>query len=109
MYILFYKNNGQSVLAQAVDEVDYDLDDHRRKLEYDLYFIRERSTRLYLLTLLRTVSAALVGVRDTQGAAASPKTARKAPPRAATARETMRRELGSLAATGEPQPVARNR
>jgi lipopolysaccharide/colanic/teichoic acid biosynthesis glycosyltransferase len=37
---------------------------HRRKLEYDLYFIRERSTRLYLLTLLRTVSAMLVGVRD---------------------------------------------
>jgi len=40
-----------------------DLSDHRRKLEFDLYFIRERSTRLYLLTLLRTVSAALVGVR----------------------------------------------
>lgn len=41
-----------------------DLDDHRRKLEYDLYFIRERSTRLYLLTLLRTVSTALVGARN---------------------------------------------
>ncbi len=40
-----------------------ELEDHRRKLEYDLYFIRERSLRLYLLTLLRTVSAALVGVR----------------------------------------------
>ena len=40
-----------------------DLAEHRRKLEYDLYFIRERSTRLYLLTLLRTASAALVGVR----------------------------------------------
>ena len=40
-----------------------DLKDHRRKLEYDLYFIRERSLRLYLLTLLRTASAALVGVR----------------------------------------------
>ncbi|MEM7353119.1 MAG: exopolysaccharide biosynthesis polyprenyl glycosylphosphotransferase [Acidobacteriota bacterium] len=39
------------------------LEEHRRKLEYDLYFIRERSMRLYLLTLLRTVSAALVGVR----------------------------------------------
>ena len=39
------------------------LEDHRRKLEFDLYFIRERSTRLYLLTLLRTASAALVGVR----------------------------------------------
>ena len=37
--------------------------DHKRKLEYDLYFIRERSPRLYLLALLRTVSAALVGVR----------------------------------------------
>lgn len=41
-----------------------DLPSHRRKLEYDLYFIRERSTRLYLLTLLRTVSTALVGVRS---------------------------------------------
>ena len=41
-----------------------DLADHRRKLEYDLYFIRERSVRLYLLTLLRTVSASLVGVRS---------------------------------------------
>lgn len=37
------------------------LDEHRRKLEYDLYFIRERSLRLYLLTLLRTASAALLG------------------------------------------------
>ena len=35
----------------------------QRRIEYDLYFIRERSLRLYLLTLLRTVSAALVGVR----------------------------------------------
>ena len=40
-----------------------DLDDHRRKLEFDLYFIRERSLRLFLLTLLRTISAALVGAR----------------------------------------------
>lgn len=40
-----------------------ELSDHKRKLEYDLYFIRERSTRLYLLTLLRTASAALVGAR----------------------------------------------
>ena len=37
------------------------VDEHRRKLEYDLYFIRERSFGLYLLTLLRTVSVALVG------------------------------------------------
>jgi exopolysaccharide biosynthesis polyprenyl glycosylphosphotransferase len=37
--------------------------EHRRKLEYDLYFIRERSLGIYLLTLLRTASAALVGVR----------------------------------------------
>jgi lipopolysaccharide/colanic/teichoic acid biosynthesis glycosyltransferase len=37
------------------------VDDHRRKLEYDLYFIRERSVALYLFTLLRTASAALVG------------------------------------------------
>ncbi|MFH1177752.1 MAG: sugar transferase [Acidobacteriota bacterium] len=38
-------------------------DEHRRRLEYDLYFIRERSVGLYLITLLRTASAALVGVR----------------------------------------------
>ncbi|HNX48751.1 MAG TPA: sugar transferase [Thermoanaerobaculaceae bacterium] len=40
-----------------------DLDEHRRKLEYDLYFIRERSVGLYLLTLLRTLNAALAGAR----------------------------------------------
>lgn len=40
-----------------------DLAHHRLKLEYDLYFIRERSLALYLLTLLRTVSTALVGSR----------------------------------------------
>lgn len=39
------------------------LAEHRRKLEYDLYFIRERSVGLYLLTLLRTLNAALAGVR----------------------------------------------
>lgn len=39
------------------------VEDHRRKLEYDLYFIRERSVGLYLITLLRTASAALAGVR----------------------------------------------
>ncbi|MBZ5589314.1 MAG: exopolysaccharide biosynthesis polyprenyl glycosylphosphotransferase [Acidobacteriia bacterium] len=38
-------------------------EDHRRKLEYDLYFIRERSLATYLLTLLRTASVALVGTR----------------------------------------------
>jgi len=38
-------------------------EEHRRRLEYDLYFIRERSLGLYLLTLLRTASAALVGAR----------------------------------------------
>ncbi len=38
--------------------------EHRRKLEYDLYFIRERSFGIYLLTLLRTVSVALVGARS---------------------------------------------
>ena len=36
-------------------------EEHRRKLEYDLYFIRERSVSNYLVALLRTVSAALVG------------------------------------------------
>lgn len=39
------------------------VEEHRRKLEYDLYFIRERSFSLYLLILLRTVSAAIFGVR----------------------------------------------
>ena len=38
-------------------------EEHRRKLEYDLYFIRERSFGMYLLTLLRTASAALAGAR----------------------------------------------
>ena len=37
--------------------------EHRRKLEYDLYFIRERSFGIYLLTLLRTASVSLVGAR----------------------------------------------
>jgi len=37
------------------------IEEHRRKLEYDLYFIRERSLLLYTITLLRTVSAALLG------------------------------------------------
>lgn len=39
------------------------VEEHRKKLEYDLYFIRERSFSLYVLVLLRTVSAALFGVR----------------------------------------------
>lgn len=39
------------------------VEEHRRKLEYDLFFIRERSLGLYLLILLRTVSAALAGRR----------------------------------------------
>jgi lipopolysaccharide/colanic/teichoic acid biosynthesis glycosyltransferase len=39
--------------------------EHRRKLEYDLYFIRERSVGLYLLTLLRTLNAALAGIPGT--------------------------------------------
>jgi exopolysaccharide biosynthesis polyprenyl glycosylphosphotransferase len=39
-------------------------EEHRRRLEYDLYFIRERSVSLYLLTLLRTASAALAGARE---------------------------------------------
>jgi exopolysaccharide biosynthesis polyprenyl glycosylphosphotransferase len=37
--------------------------EHRRKLEYDLYFIRERSFGMYLLTLLRTVGVTLGGAR----------------------------------------------
>jgi exopolysaccharide biosynthesis polyprenyl glycosylphosphotransferase len=37
------------------------VEEHQRRLEYDLYFIRERSVGLYLLTLLRTLSVALVG------------------------------------------------
>ena len=39
------------------------VDEHRRNLEYYFYFIRERSVGLYLLTLLRTFNAALVGAR----------------------------------------------
>ncbi len=39
-------------------------EEHRRRLEYDLYFIRERSLGLYLVTLLRTASTALAGVRE---------------------------------------------
>jgi len=38
-------------------------DEHRRKLEYDLYFIRERSLGMYFLALLRTASVTLVGAR----------------------------------------------
>jgi lipopolysaccharide/colanic/teichoic acid biosynthesis glycosyltransferase len=38
-------------------------EEHRRKLEYDLYFIRERSLGLYLLAILRTASVTLVGAR----------------------------------------------
>jgi lipopolysaccharide/colanic/teichoic acid biosynthesis glycosyltransferase len=38
-------------------------EEHRRKLEYDLYFIRERSFGMYVLTLLRTASVTLVGAR----------------------------------------------
>jgi exopolysaccharide biosynthesis polyprenyl glycosylphosphotransferase len=39
------------------------VEDHRRKLEYDLYFIRERSVALYVLTLLRTFAVAVLGAR----------------------------------------------
>lgn len=37
------------------------LEEHKRKLEYDLYFIRERTLSLYLTVLLRTISVALFG------------------------------------------------
>jgi lipopolysaccharide/colanic/teichoic acid biosynthesis glycosyltransferase len=43
------------------------LDEHRRKLEYDLFFIRERSFGMYVVTLLRTLSAALLGTRGQGG------------------------------------------
>lgn len=39
------------------------IEEHRRKLEFDLFYIRERSLGLYLLILLRTVSAAVGGRR----------------------------------------------
>ena len=52
---------GLSGWAQVNTRYAATLEDHRRKLEFDLYFIRERSMRLYLMTLLRTLSAALVG------------------------------------------------
>ena len=45
-------------MPYAVSEAE-----HRRKLEYDLYFIRERSFGVYLATLLRTASVALFGTR----------------------------------------------
>ncbi len=54
---------GLSGWAQVNTSYARTLEDHQRKLEYDLYFIRERSVRLYLLALLRTVSVALFGVR----------------------------------------------
>lgn len=54
---------GLSGWAQVNTSYAHSLEDHRRKLEFDLYFIRERSIRLYLLTLLRTLSAAIAGTR----------------------------------------------
>jgi len=52
---------GLSGWAQVNTSYAHTLEDHQRKLEFDLYFIRERSVRLYLLTLLRTLSAAIAG------------------------------------------------
>ena len=49
--------------AQVNTSYARDDEGHRRKLEYDLYYIRQPSLRLYLLTLLRTANAALVGTR----------------------------------------------
>lgn len=48
-----------------------DIDGHRRKLEYDLYYIREPSLRLYVLAILRTASAALAGDRRPVAAASA--------------------------------------
>ncbi|MEM9556438.1 MAG: exopolysaccharide biosynthesis polyprenyl glycosylphosphotransferase [Acidobacteriota bacterium] len=74
-----------------------DASEHRRKLEYDLYFIRERSVRLYLLTLLRTVSAALVGPR----ARPEPK-ADDARPR----RDRVARHTAAARPAAEPEPLS---
>ncbi len=68
---------GISGWAQVHAPYASNLAGHRRELEYDLYFIRERSMRLYLLTLLRVVSAALAGVwrapdRSYSGSAEAP-------------------------------------
>ncbi|HEX9734064.1 MAG TPA: exopolysaccharide biosynthesis polyprenyl glycosylphosphotransferase [Thermoanaerobaculia bacterium] len=49
--------------AQVNTAYARDLEGQRRKLEYDLYYVRQPSLRLYLLALLRTASAALVGSR----------------------------------------------
>lgn len=49
--------------AQVNTSYARDLEGHRRKLEFDLYYIRQPSLRLYLLTLLRTASTALAGAR----------------------------------------------
>ncbi len=49
--------------AQINTSYARDLKGHRRKLEFDLYYIRESSLRLYLLTLLRTLSAMIAGNR----------------------------------------------
>jgi exopolysaccharide biosynthesis polyprenyl glycosylphosphotransferase len=49
--------------AQVNTSYARDVTGHRRKLEFDLYYVRESSLRLYLLTLLRTLSATLVGNR----------------------------------------------
>lgn len=49
--------------AQVNTSYARDVEGHRRKLEYDLFYIRQPSLRLYLLTLLRTANAALVGSR----------------------------------------------
>ncbi len=46
---------------------------HRRKLEFDLYYIRESSLRLYLLTLLRTLSAMIAGNRRPTESVPAPK------------------------------------
>lgn len=58
--------------AQVNTSYASDLAGHRRKLEFDLYYIRESSLRLYLLTLLRTLSAMIAGNRRPEESVPSP-------------------------------------
>jgi len=58
--------------AQVNTSYARDLTGHRRKLEFDLYYIRESSLRLYLLTLLRTLSAMIAGNRRPEESVPSP-------------------------------------
>ncbi len=83
-----------------------DLPGHRRKLEYDLFYVRQPSIRLYLLTLLRTPNAALVGSRrqpekvEPQQGLSAPR-----PPAAVAAQMSRRPAVGHAAGAATPKRV----